>query len=52
MGPNVASSIPQIENNKEEINAIYNTAGIKQKDLQKGLNIVKMKDGTTKKIIK
>ncbi|MES5005974.1 hypothetical protein [Prevotella disiens] len=52
MSPNVASSIPQIENNKEEINAIYNTAGIKQKDLQKNLNIVKMKDGMTKKIIK
>lgn len=35
-----------------KVEAIYNTNGVRQNNLTKGINIVKMSDGTTKKIIK
>lgn len=41
---------PATNNVKAE--AIYNVNGVRQNNLTKGINIVKMNDGTTKKIIK
>lgn len=35
-----------------EATAIYDVNGVRQNSLTKGINIVKMSDGTTKKIIK
>ena len=34
------------------ISEVYSVNGIKQNELKKGINIVRMKDGSTKKIIK
>lgn len=39
-------------NNATEIVGIYDTHGLKQNGFHKGINIVKYKDGTTKKVIK
>ncbi len=40
------------ENVNTDVKAIYNAAGYKQGDLQRGINIIKMSDGTTKKVVK
>lgn len=37
--------------NDNKIVAIYSLSGIRQRSLQKGINIVKMSDGTVRKII-
>ena len=44
------TAINSIESNESNITAVYNANGIKQTSTKQGLNIVKMADGTTKKI--
>ena len=44
------TAINSIESNENNITAVYNANGIKQTSTKQGLNIVKMADGTTKKI--
>lgn len=46
-----ASAISSINIDKAEVSAIYNAAGKKQNELQSGINIVKMTDGTVKKVL-
>ena len=46
-----ASAISENFNNDVTIGSIYNTAGIRQKDLKKGVNIIRMSDGTTQKVL-
>lgn len=45
------TSINGVDNNKEELDQIYNIQGVRMKELSKGLNIIKMKNGKTRKII-
>lgn len=45
------TSINGVDNNKEELDQIYNIQGVRKKELSKGLNIIKMKNGKTRKII-
>ena len=44
------TAINSIESNESNVTAVYNANGIKQTSTKQGLNIVKMADGTTKKI--
>ena len=46
-----ASAISENFNNDVTIGSIFNTAGIRQKNLKKGVNIIRMSDGTTQKIL-
>ena len=47
-----ATGIETIDNDSEEVIAIYDINGRKQNGFVKGINIVKYSDGSTKKIIK
>ena len=47
-----ATHINSIEENMDEIEGIYSANGIKKETLSKGLNIIKYKNGKTKKIFK
>ncbi len=47
-----ATGIETIDNDSEEVIAIYDINGRKQNGFAKGINIVKYSDGSTKKIIK
>lgn len=47
-----ATGIETIDNDSEEIIAIYDINGRKQNEFAKGINIVKYSNGSTKKIIK
>ena len=44
------TDINSINENTSTVNAIYNTNGVQLPSLRQGLNIIKMSDGTTKKI--
>ena len=49
----VASGIENIENrpSASAVNGIYTINGMKINTLQKGINIIKMSDGTTRKVV-
>ncbi len=47
---NGAVSIDEIENDVENINSIFTVSGLKTDKFQNGINIVKMTDGTIKKV--
>ena len=49
-GVEETTSINSLESDKNEITAVYSANGIKQTSTKQGLNIVKMADGTSKKI--
>ncbi len=44
------TAINSVESNQNNVTAVYNANGIKQTSTKQGLNIIKMADGTTKKI--
>ena len=44
------TAINSVESDQDNVTAVYNANGIKQASTKQGLNIVKMADGTTKKI--
>ena len=44
------TAINSVESDQDDVTAVYNANGIKQASTKQGLNIVKMADGTTKKI--
>ena len=44
------TSINSLESDKDNITAVYSANGIKQTSMKQGLNIIKMADGTSKKI--
>lgn len=44
-------SQPQLSHSAE-VEAIYNLSGVRLDEMQKGINIVRFKDGTTRKIVK
>lgn len=48
----LATGVETIASNGAKIVGIYNANGIKVASLQKGVNIVKMSDGSTRKIVK
>lgn len=52
-GTGVASGIENIENrpSASAVNGIYTINGMKINTLQKGINIIKMADGTTRKVV-
>ena len=47
-----ATNVNGIEENTDEIEGIYSANGVKTENLSKGLNIIKYKNGKTKKIYK
>lgn len=49
-GNEETTAINEIESSHSDATAVYNVNGIKQTSTKQGLNIVKMADGTTKKI--
>lgn len=49
-GVEETTSINSLESDKNEITAVYSANGVKQTSTKQGLNIVKMADGTSKKI--
>lgn len=52
-GTGVATGIENIENrpSASAVNGIYTINGMKINTLQKGINIIKMADGTTRKVV-
>lgn len=52
-GNGVATGIENIENrpSASAVNGIYTINGMKINTLQKGINIIKMSDGTTRKVV-
>ena len=44
------TAINSVESDQNNVTAVYNVNGIKQTSTKQGLNIIKMADGTTKKI--
>ena len=45
------TGIGNVEYRNEDVNGIYSLSGQTQQELNKGLNIIRKKDGTTKKLI-
>jgi len=49
-GTDIETTIADIED-EDQTGAIYSTNGVRQQNLRKGINIVRMSDGTSKKIM-
>ena len=49
-GNEETTAINEIDSNQSNVTAVYNVNGIKQSSTKQGLNIIKMANGTTKKI--
>lgn len=50
INPNATSGIKAVKNSQAGVNAIYDIHGVKQKTKRRGINIMKMDDGSVRKI--
>jgi hypothetical protein len=45
-----ATGIQRVESDSKEVVEIYNVSGVRQSAISRGLNIIRMSDGTTRKV--
>jgi hypothetical protein len=46
-----ATGIQRVESDSKEVVEIYNLSGVRQSAISRGLNILRMSDGTTRKVL-